>query len=808
MHIRAAHITLLLACWAAWTGCDPTKRVPQGKHLLVKNKVQVQGQSVDREELRNIIKQKPNKKILGLRFYLTMYNLPNPDRVARKKARKLTKNEARNEKRAAKGKAAKYPGRTFGEWMQEVVGEAPTVLDSSLTARSTEQLVLYLKRKGYFDATGTDTTTFSGRKASVGYRLDTGKPYLLRNVTYTVDDPQMERYMEETWAGRKVKAGDRFDADVLDKERERVSGVMRELGYLYFNKNLVAYEADTTVGDHQVDLKLRIERPRTGRSKRIRGTPEGRIYHVNDVTIDITERVEKGIALRIDSLNYRDFSFRFNGDKPLLRPRALLTSVFFKPGDRYQQSMNDLTFRRLTNLRVFDRVDINYDSTSTRADDEVNCRIRLIPAKRQSFSVEGYGTNRGGFLGTSFSLAYRHRNLLRTMGSVQAKIVVGLEAQQSITQGNIETTTTSAERSVFNTIEIGPEITLRFPQFLLPIARERFARSSYPRTNIVSLYNLQQRPDYNRSLLKFTFGYEWNETLAKTWMVNPIEVNVIRIPFRSPEFEEYLRSANDPVLTDSYTDHLIIGSRIMYTWNTQQSLPQRDVFFLRAFLETSGNTIRALSPLLGLNEVTDSTGTSFYTIAGVRYAQFVKLDGDFRYYRRIHERSGMAFRLSGGVGVPLSNLNVLPFETSYFVGGANGLRAWQARSLGPGSFRAPLVAFDRIGELRMEANAEYRFNLIGFFESAFFVDVGNIWYLREDDNRPGSGFSSSFLSELAIGTGLGLRLNFDFFLVRFDLGLQTKDPSYAPGQRWLWERNGDERGTQLLNLNLGIGYPF
>ncbi|MFT3886233.1 MAG: BamA/TamA family outer membrane protein [Flavobacteriales bacterium] len=227
-------------------------------------------------------------------------------------------------------------------------------------------------------------------------------------------------------------------------------------------------------------------------------------------------------------------------------------------------------------------------------------------------------------------------------------------------------------------------------------------------------------------------------------------------------------------------------------------------------VQTSGHTLRVLDELTGQVQQTDTAGNSFYTLAGVRFAQFVKVESDVRWYRTIHEKSSLAFRVDGGVGVPFGNLGVLPFETSFFGGGANGMRAWRARTLGPGSYSAPLNAFDRIGEVRLEGNAEYRFKLIGYLEGAFFCDIGNIWDLKERTARPGGGFEArNFLSELAVGTGVGARFNFDFFLVRFDLGLQTKDPGLPRGQRWLFQTRDEGRPLgQLLNLNLGIGYPF
>jgi outer membrane protein assembly factor BamA len=329
------------------------------------------------------------------------------------------------------------------------------------------------------------------------------------------------------------------------------------------------------------------------------------------------------------------------------------------------------------------------------------------------------------------------------------------------------------------------------------------------------LYSYQRRPDYTRTSGKLSFGVQFNESRSNTIGIFPLEINVIKIPQKSAAFEDYLIQANDPVLSDSYTDHLIIGCRGSYVMSPPEVL-RRNTFFTRVNLEWAG-----YPPVKWVaQETQDTSGNSFYTVAGVRYAEFVKADCDMRWHRTVNDKSSFAFRTAAGVGVPYGNLTVLPFESSFFVGGANGLRAWRARSIGPGTYSAPLLAYDRTGEIKVEGNAEYRFKLIGFLEGAFFADVGNIWNIHDDPNKPGGRISSKFLSELAVGTGVGARLNFDFFVVRFDLGLQTKDPSLPAGERWLFQpkdqfeaTTSEQLGapftyTPQLNFNLGIGYPF
>ena len=609
---------------------------------------------------------------------------------------------------------------------------------------------------------------------------------------------------------------------MLDAERARINERLREIGYLYFNRALIQYDADTAVGGHQVDITMRMERPHGKRERGLRGTPEGTVYQLDRVTISTLPTLRRTEGPPPDTLVVDGYQLLYRG-RPPYKPQALLQAVFFRPGERFRQSHADRTYRRLTALRVFDRVEIAYDTSGTTAPGTANVRVDLLPGRLQDMSLEGFGTNRGGFLGTSVSLGYRHRNLFRSMGSLHAQLVLGLEAQQSITgQGAAtaeQTTGNVAGDGLFNTVDIAPEITLRFPHFLLPVRRDRFSRSASPRTAFNVLYNYQRRPDFSRTLAKTSMGYEWQDGRTKTWGIYPLEVNVIRIPLLSTDFRNYLVQANDPVLTDSYTDHLIVGMRGAFTFNSQERPRDRNVFFARIIPEWAGHPLFVPLRMLG-SESMDTAGNRFNTVAGIRYAEFLKVDTDLRWRRIIHEGSSMAFRVAAGAGLPYGNLGVLPFESSFFVGGANGLRAWRARSIGPGSFNAPLLAFDRIGEIRLEGNAEYRFKLVGFLEGALFADVGNIWNWEEDPRRPGAAISSDLLSELAVGTGVGARLNFDFFIVRFDLGMQTKDPSLPRGERWLFQPKDRYEASmaELLgtptpyrtqfNFNIGIGYPF
>ena len=811
--------TVLAASVVMVGACNSTKWVPPGERLLVKNTITIPSGTLDANELQGIIKQKPNKRVLGRPLYLYLYNLRNPEKVARKRARKDSLCALENDQRKLLGKEP----RTCDRSSRGRNGEAPVILDSNLLARTSQQFALYAFKEGFFEARVSDTVHldhpkwpfggWSGRlfrkpKAAVDYRVTPGRPWVYCVVDYHVDDPQMAAIVQEEWAQSGVKAGERFDDDVIEAERTRITDQLRRRGYLWFSRDMVLFDADTSAGDHEVDMRMSLERPLNVGQRGLRGTPEGTPYFMENVVIDATRRTKANAGVVPDTLRYNGYTFLYLGHRPEFRPKALLGPVFLRPGYQFNQLDADRTFRRLTNLRVFDRVEITYDTVGVGRKGYANCRIGLLPSKRQGFSIEGFGTNRGGFLGTSINFNYRHKNLFRTMASIQGSLTLGLEAQQSLSANSSseDASTAIGRDALFNTLEIGPEVKVGFPM------RIGSARSGGGRFVINTLYNYQRRPDYTRTLVKGAIGVEVNSTATQVFSVYLPEVNVIRIPRRSDGFIDFLQNTNDPILSDSYTDHLIINiPRITYTLNTAAEKKQRNSVFDRINFEWAGTVLRWIQGGQKLR-TEPSTGEQFHTLFDVRYAEYVKLENDLRFYHTIHDRSSLAFRLALGVAKPFGNQTAMPFETSFFSGGANGMRAWRARSLGPGSFSSATNSFDRIGEARIEGNIEYRFKVFGYLEGALFTDFGNIWLLQDNPAKPGSEFKGdSFISEIAVGTGLGARLNFDFFLVRFDLGLQTKDPSLPGGQRWIYESKGpglETRFGQKLNFNLGIGYPF
>jgi outer membrane protein assembly factor BamA len=820
----------LLMLTLFFSSCNPTKRLQDGDVFLKKQSISIENAppeyKVDKEDLEFLLRQKANRKIfLFFRFNLWVYNMVPPGKIEKAEAKKVERRIKRSNKKIAKGKKPlKDKKETLWHWMAYTVGEPPAVLDSALTVKSKDQLEIFLKKKGFFDVTvdvKTDTVS-SGRKAKIVYKINPGKPFLMREINYRSNDPvlsQSANYFKNTGL---LKPGDLFDVEKLDEERERITRYLNNNGYFTFTKNYIQFEADSTAGDHLVDVGLFIKNP----MKESILDPDSlelvpyEKYSLANIYIHTEYDPTRQNEVERDTLDFESIKILSNG--PLdFKPELLNYTLYLKLGELYSKDNVDLTYRRFNSLGVFRSVSITFTENRKDGKPLLDCHIYLNPAKRQGMSLETTGTHRSGILGISANLVYNHKNVFRGAEAFEARIRTGFEAQPPLTLISEDEQQAGADLSrslVLNTFEIGPELRLYFPR-LYPFKFSSVGRNSDPSTIVNLSYNYQKRPDYQRTVSSLGISYRFKESKRKTHLLNLAELSVIKID-KSAAFEQRLSTLNDLFLQNSYRDHLVISSGYTFQYNNQENAKQPRYVFNSANIELAGNFMRLLGNTLGAEP--DEFGS--YRILDIRYAQFILVENDFRLYRNIGDRNDVVLRFNAGVGLPLDNLEVLPFEKSFFSGGSNGLRAWQARTLGPGSYRdsTAAVTYNNIGELKFEANFEYRFDLAGSLKGAFFVDAGNIWLLKEDDLRPGSGFSlKKFPGEIAVGAGLGLRFDFDYFLIRLDTGFQLKDPAKIEGERWFFQPK-TEYNTYLQKINpldpavyrmkttfnLGIGYPF
>ena len=759
---------LLTSCFVAFIfACNPTKHLKPDELFLQNSTIKIDTRKVDKDELKSYLKQKPNRKILGVfRYHLGVFNAFNKKGVS--------------------------------DFRQ--IGEAPVVYDSLVTAKSATQLGLYLKSKSYFDNNVTYTTKIHKNKVKVKYTIKTGEPYIVKWIDYKIEDPALRPIVVMKHYRSFIKKNKPLDMDVLENERQRIRDVLRDEGYFYFTKDYVKFKIDTTIGNKEVNVYVQIENKNKNN---------------DSITNDLLHRKSKvsevNVYLSHDFINKNIYNFdttSYNGliiahdYKLIYKPKIINHAVNIKPNEFYSLEDQQATYKHFSELGLFRTVNIQYDKQNVSSSSDsiqppiLITNIFLTPQKIKSSSIEATGTNSGGNLGIKGGIVYLHKNLFHSGERLTVRLNGGLEVQQLINQPQKE----QLIFGVFNTFEFGPEVNLEIPRFLLPISFEKFSKNLNPKTSFNYILNYQNRPEYERNLTQFSFGYFWNaKNKYKKHFLNPFTISLIKIHL-TEQFKTRIEQENNPFIISSFTDHLISASNYTYVYNNQTSNKTRDFKFFRFSTEFAGNTLW-LSDVMLNTPKNEKGGFEYFHI---QYAQYMKFDFDYRYYNQA-PFSALVSRIAFGIGRPYGNLNVLPFEKSYFGGGANGIRAWQARTLGPGSLPDSLIStqfVNQIGEIKIEGNLEYRFDITKLFKGAVFVDAGNIWITRPDEQRPNAEIRlDKFWQDVAVGTGIGLRLDFGFFLFRFDLAAKLKDPaSLNPNEFNLhWK---------TPNLNLGIGYPF
>jgi hypothetical protein len=410
---------------------------------------------------------------------------------------------------------------------------------------------------------------------------------------------------------------------------------------------------------------------------------------------------------------------------------------------------------------------------------------------RQSFTVELEGTNSGGNLGGALNLIYQNKSLFQGAENFTIKF-----------KGAYETLTEKVT-GFRNSQQYGFESTLRLPKFLIPFpSKESFIRKHDPKTVLQAGYNYQKMPVYTRTVANMTVGYSWRGNKYTSHMLNPLGIDVVTLPYISPSFKARIDTSS--YLAYSYRDVMILGGNYSFIFNNQMIQKAKDYWFIRLGFDAAGNLLA-----LGYNLAGAAKEDDTYQLFKQPYAQYVKGEADISYHRRINDASSLVYRVFSGIGWPYGNSRAMPFEEQYFGGGSNDIRAWMVRTLGPGSYAVTDTSFiNQTADLKLEANAEYRFKLFWILEGAMFVDAGNIWTFREDPDRPGAQFKfNRFIDDIAVGAGLGLRFDIKFVLLRADFGLKLRDPQISDGSKWIpLSRPFNFRDD--LTMVIGIGYPF
>mgnify|MGYP003296110129 FL=1 len=595
-----------------------------------------------------------------------------------------------------------------------------------------------------------------------------------------------------------VQKGNIFNAFDLDDERDKISEYLKNKGYYYFTKDYIFMEVDTNFKVRKANIDIRIENVLNPLTQKME--PHKR-YFINDIYI-----YPKGTSLNgldIDTVthtfkvgrryNDESFKFVFSGD-PKIRFKTFDDMVHIQTNQPYNLHSVTQTYKSLNNLKIYNLTNIDFEPVENGNDsiNLLNCNIILNRTKVNFYSLQIEGTNSSGDKGILGSFTYRNKNIFKGSEIFNISVKAGIQAQSILDdEGNT---------SLFNTKEFGIEGSLFFPKFLSPIKFKNFAKEYQPKTTLTTGYNIQSRPIYLRQITTLAFGYNWMSNQYEQHTLTPITLNSVKVN-PTPSFEEILEQETNQRIKDQYTNHLIFGLDYTYIYSNQNVRFLKDFFYFKANVQSSGNLLSAFNNT-GLIKTVDN----YHEIFGIRYAQYVRLALDFRYFHYTFGENQIATRFMLGAGIPYGNSNDMPFEKSFYAGGTNGMRGWQFRQLGPGTFSNPdKLNIERIGDIQLEFNLEYRFPIYSIFKGAVFTDIGNIWTMRESETFVGGEFHfNSFYKQLAVDAGIGLRLDISFLLFRLDVAAPMVNPAYPEGQRWRISK------LQLNDfvLNFGIGYPF
>ena len=792
--------------------CQSTKYVPENKYLLTKNEIVCDNSAIDKYELESYVKQTPNRKILGvIKFHLGVYNMISPEKLAKRidkrHKRKEAKVERKNKKRVLKNKPPKNirDNKGFSEWLQGI-GEPPVVYDEYLKDKSVKQIKQFLKNKGYYYSIVTDTVIFKKRKCSIRYNIITKTPYFIDSINYLVEDKNIEKIVLSDTINSEITKGEIFEMDNLTAERDRITSKMKENGYYSFLKEYIYYKADTTLPGNNVNITIGIKNvpDELGKVSPHKQYLVREVYFFTDWDPKLALEEKEDYYKRFDTVEYKGYYFVYE-NKLEINPDVIVNCNYIKRGVLYNEKKVEDSYTQLGLLRNFKLINIRFEQfvIEKSTNNYLKCIIQLTPLVKQSYSVEVEGTNSSGNMGIAGNLSYQHKSLFKNAEIFSVGLRGGLEVQSVIDENSDPNLPSYLP---FNTVEMGADAGLDFPKFMIPFFSnrfEKFIRLYKPRTLMSIGYDFQQRPDYTRIISNISFGYKWKYKKKSEYdlyhVFNPFEINAVSISNLSDEFQARIK---DTYLEKSYDSLFISAINYSIVYTDQAERKKLKFLYFRGKAETAGNI------LYTFDEIRKSPKTDgVYTIFGNKFAQYFKTDLELKYNYSTNSNYSLVYRVFTGFAIPYGNMDAIPFVKQYFGGGANGMRSWQVYKLGPGSYINSVVRPFQTADFKLEGNMEYRFNLLWVINGAIFVDAGNIWSLSKIDDRKGALFSADkFLSEIAIGTGFGLRFDFSFFIFRTDLGLKVKNPIEDPGERWIFFSDGIKRRNMVLNF--AIGYPF
>ncbi|PRX57943.1 BamA/TamA family outer membrane protein [Flagellimonas meridianipacifica] len=847
----------LLLLMATFMGCNTLKKVGDDELLLTKNSVFADDEKIRDETISSLIVQKPNSNLLGYPLRLNLYNLAkeNPDSsfqnwLYRKEKREKRLNRLLSKKQVVRLQES-FVVKGASEFLKRI-GEAPVVIDTSLSQKTVDRIKAYYNSKGYFNNTGAYEIEKSRRKkrAQIAYKINLGKPYVIDTVYKNILSPDLDSIYKSTADLSLIKKDDQFDLTQFNLERERLTALFRNSGVYNFQESSINYDIsrDTIKAsdDQLMEVQLNIQNP-AGTSP-TDSTNTYKVHRFNKINI-YSDYLIGSSSDSLKSIEYEDYTIFYN-DELKYKPKALADAIFFESDSIYRDLDRIRTYRQITNLNTFKYPNVEFIPDST--DTQLNTNIYLAPRPKFSlglnFDVTHSNIQR---LGTALSASVITRNVFggaETL-NITARGAIGLLSDVAAFSGETFTS------------EIGGDINITFPRIWFPINTEKIIPYyMLPQSRFLVGTNFQQNIGLDRQTLNTILSYNWSPNLRLKHNIELMNVEfvrntnpenffniyqntfnnldqiadqiqddpqyadffdidedtsepILRIPGGADDFIDAVQNGEIPEINEEDTrevnsieerqqrlteNNLIFASSYTYTKNSKSDVNDNDFYQIRAKIESAGNALSLSSSFIPFNENEDGQLLVF----GVPFSQYIKTELDYIKHWGLGGSEVFALRSFLGLAIPYGNAESIPFVRSYFAGGSNDNRAWNAYELGPGSTNN-LNDFNE-ANLKIALNFEYRFPIAGDLKGALFADAGNIWNVFDNEDNPDaifSGFAS--LADIALGSGMGLRYDFSYFVFRLDVGFKTYNPALEQSRRWFSEYN-----FRNSVLNVGINYPF
>lgn len=768
----------MLVC-LIFTNCSNTKYLKPGQNLYAGAQVKItQDSSAEinaAKEIRNALIAKtrpsPNLTVLGLRPALFIYNLM--------------------------GTPQKNKG--LRNWIRKKLGEPPVLLSQLNLNYNNAVLKSYLISQGYLQADVKGDTTIDHKRAKAVYLIALGKRYKINQITFPPDTDQLTRLIAGQKQNSLLKTGDYYNLEVFKNERIRIDNHLKENGYFYFNPDYLILQVDSTIGKNLVNVYVNL--------KRFFPAAANKPYAIGNIKIYPNYSLKRDSVLkRLEPINYKEL--KIYDDKNIFKPKIWDRLIFFLPGEFYNRKAHNLSLNRLVNINAFQDVRAEFLPADSLKNNQLDLNFYLAPLKKNSLSLSVLGTAKSNnFAGSSLQLSQTFRNIFKGAEQLEINSSGGFEGQYG---SGLKTV------SSYN-FSLGGK--LIFPKFIVPFLAPRSTSTFIPKTIISLKYDFLLRDTiYKLSSFKGEYGFSWKENIYKEHNLNPISINYVKpIIGNTGSFENFI--LNNPSLGNILIRDLIIETNYNFTYNNQIQDTRNNNIFFYGSINVAGN----LASLLAKKSYDLDNRRILKKLFDVPVSQFVRFEADFRDYFKVKKNLIWANRLYAGYGIAYGNSLTLPYVKQFSAGGSNDIRAFQARSLGPGSFVAPQkgnILSDQYGDIKLTVSSELRFKIISILHGAIFLDAGNIWLRTEDTctaevpgrGKQGSGFKlNKVLNQLAAGTGLGLRVNASVFIIRLDGAFPIRKPFLPEGKRWVTDQINFGSKTwrqQNLIINIGIGYPF